>query len=118
VRKITNGMGSNVTIDAVCLPKTFEQAVEITSVAGRVMCLGFTKEVSDIAQLGITLKELDIRGSRHQTFKFKEVVELFNENKLNPEKLISNVIDYKEVSKALDLIENKPEDICKIVLKF
>jgi 2-desacetyl-2-hydroxyethyl bacteriochlorophyllide A dehydrogenase len=118
VRKITNGMGSNVTIDAVCLPQTFEQAVEITSVAGRVMCLGFTNEVSKIAQLSITLKELDVRGSRHQTFKFKNVVELFNQNKLSPEKLVSNIIDYKNISEALNLIENKPEEICKIVLKF
>ena len=31
VREITNGMGSNVTIDAVCLPKTFEQAISYLS---------------------------------------------------------------------------------------
>ena len=118
VREITGGMGSNVTIDAVCLPKTFEQVVEITSVAGRVMCLGFTKDVSEIAQLGITLKELDIRGSRHQTYKFKEVVELFNQRALHPEKLISHVMPFNEVQIALDLIDNKPHEVCKIVLKF
>ena len=118
VKEITNGMGSNVTIDAVCLPKTFEQAIEITSVAGRVMSLGFTKEVSEISQLSITLKELDIRGSRHQTFKFPHVVELFNENKLKADKLISNIINFRDINKALDLIENKPSEICKIVLKF
>lgn len=77
-------MGSNITIDAVCLPKTFEEAIDITSVAGTVMCLGFTKEISKISQLSITLKELDIKGSRHQTFKFRHIIELFNENKLNP----------------------------------
>ena len=118
VREITDGMGSNVTIDAVCLPQTFEQAIEITSVAGRVMCLGFTQEVSKIAQLGITLKELDVRGSRHQTFKFKEVVELFNQRVLHPEKLISHSMSYTEVHRALDLIDNKPLEVCKIVLTF
>ncbi len=118
VRKITNGMGSNVTIDAVCLPKTFEQAIEITSVAGRVMCLGFTKDVSEIAQLNITLKELDVRGSRHQTFKFQNVVNLFNEGKLQADKLVSNVFPFTEVDKAMDLIENNPSEICKIVLTF
>lgn len=118
VRKITNGMGSNVTIDAVCLPQTFEQAVEITSVAGRVMSLGFTTEPSKIAQLSITLKELDIRGSRHQTFKFAHVVQLFNEGKLHADKLVSNIFDFKDINKALDLIENKPNEICKIVLTF
>lgn len=118
VREITKGMGSNVTIDAVCLPKTFEQAIEITSVAGRVMCLGFTKEMSEIAQLGITIKELDIRGSRHQTYKFKNVVQLFNDRKLQAKRLISNIIPFEEVHKAMDLIDNKPSEVCKIVLTF
>lgn len=118
VRELTNGMGSNVTIDAVCLPKTFEQAIEITSVAGRVMCLGFSKDTSEIAQLGITIKELDVRGSRHQTYKFANVVELFNDRKLQARKLVSNVIPFKEVDKAMDLIENSPNEICKIVLTF
>ena len=76
------------------------------------------KEVSEIAQLNITLKELDVKGSRHQTFKFQNVVDLFNEDKLNPEKLVSNVLDYTKVGEAMELIENKPEEICKIVLKF
>lgn len=118
VREITNGMGSNVTIDAVCMPQTFEQAIEITSVAGRVMCLGFTKEPSKIAQMGITIKELDVRGSRHQTYKFKEVVELFNENKLNPTKLISHIMDFENAMEAMKLIEEKPDQVCKIILKF
>lgn len=118
IQKITNNMGPNITIDAVCLPQTFEQAVQITSAAGRVMSLGFTTEPSKIAQLWITLKELDVRGSRHQTFKFPHVVQLFNEGKLKAERLISNVFNFKDISKALDLIENKPEEICKIVLKF
>lgn len=118
VKEITNGMGSNITIDAVCLPKTFEEAIEITSVAGTVMCLGFTKEISNISQLSITLKELDIKGSRHQTFKFKNVVKLFNEKKLKANKLISNVIPFENYKDALNLIENNPQDICKIVLKF
>lgn len=118
VKEITSGMGSNVTIDAVCTPKTFEQAIDITSVAGRVMCLGFVKEPSAIAQLGITVKELDIRGSRHQTYKFPEVVELFNEDKLNPEKLISHIMKFENAQEAMKLIEEKPQETCKIVLTF
>lgn len=118
VIEITSGMGPNVSIDAVCLPQTFKQAVEITSVAGRVMCLGFTKEYSDIAQLGITMKELDIRGSRHQTYKFREVVELFNEKKLNPEKLVSHVYDFNNIGEAIKKIEDSPNEVCKVVITF
>ncbi len=118
VLRITEGMGANVTIDAVCLPKTFEEAVKVTSVAGRVMCLGFTKDISEIAQINITLKELDIRGSRHQTYKFPHVVDLFNKGRLNPSLLISHVIEFTEYERALDLIENHPQEVCKVVLVF
>lgn len=116
VREITNGMGANVTIDAVCTPKTFEQAIKITSSAGRVMCLGFVKLPSEVMQLEITVKELDIKGSRHQTFKFPEVINLFNNKKLHPEKLISHIIKFEKVNEAFKLIEKHPEKTCKIVL--
>lgn len=118
VREITNGMGANVTIDAVCTTKTFEDAVEITSSAGRVMCLGFINKPSKIAQLGITIKELDVRGSRHQTFKFPEVINLFNNKKLNPEKLISHIFEFEKANDAFKLIEDFPENTCKIILKL
>lgn len=118
IMKITNNMGANVVIDAVCTPKTFESSVELASVAGRVMCLGFTKEISEIAQLNITSKELDIKGSRHQTFKFKEVVELFNQNKLKVELLVSHTFSFEEIEKAIELIEKKEDNVCKVLLLF
>ncbi len=118
VRRITNQEGSNVTIDAVCLAQTFEQAIEITSAGGCVMCLGFSNEPSKIAQLSITLKELDVKGSRHQTFQFAKVVELFNDKKLNAHKLISHSFDYKDIDKAIDMIENNQNETIKIVLNF
>ncbi len=118
VRNITGGEGSHKTIDAVCTPQTFEQAIQITTSGGCVMCLGFTDQPSSIAQLGITLKELDVKGSRHQTFQFPVVVDLFNQQKLQPQKIISHIMPYQQFGEALDLIENHPADIGKIILTF
>lgn len=118
VMKITQGMGANVTLDAVCIPKTFEQAVELTSVAGRVVVLGFGVEPSQIPQLPITKKELTIFGSRLQNNKFPEVVELFNKKQLNPRMLISHVFQIDEVEKAMRLVETQSEKTCKVVLRF
>ncbi len=115
---ITKAMGANVVIDAVCTTSSFAQTVEYISVAGRIMCLGFIDEPSFIPQLPITLKELDIRGSRHQTFKFREVVPLFNQKIFHPEKLISHIMDFKEAQKAFDLIDKNPSDVVKVILKM
>ncbi len=116
--RITESMGANVVIDAVCTAESFAETVEYISVAGRIMCLGFTDEVSLIPQLPITLKELDIRGSRHQTLKFKEVVPLFNEKKFHPKKLISHIIDFKDAQQAFNLIDEKTDEVIKIILKM
>ncbi len=118
VKRITGQDGANVTIDAVCTPQTFEQAVQLTTSAGRVMCLGFTNEFSKIAQFWITAKELDVKGSRHQTFKFAEVVDLFNNNKLHPEKLISDVFNISDYEKAFRTAETPSDSTCKVVIKF
>jgi len=118
VLRITNGMGANVSLDAVCIPKTFEQAIEATSVAGRVVVLGFTGVPSPVPQLPITKKELTIAGSRLQANKFPEVVELINERKLNPKGLISHVFPFEDAMKAFELIENQSEKTRKVILKF
>lgn len=118
VLEITNGMGANVTIDAACLTQTFEQAVEVTSVAGRIVVMGFIDKPSNIPQLPITKKEITISGSRLQTNKFPEVVKLFNENKLNPKALVSHVFKFTEIKEAIELIESQKEKTTKVILEF
>lgn len=110
--------GANVVIDAVGLPETFEKALKIASSAGRIVILGFDKRPSLIPQAPITLKELTISGSRLQAYKFPEVIELFNKRKLSPSRLITHVFPFEEVREAFGLIEEVPEEVCKVILTF
>lgn len=118
VMEMTNGMGANVVIDAVCIPKTFEDAIEVASIAGRVVVLGFDSRTSNIPQLPITKKELTIVGSRLQTNKFPEVIKLFNERKLQVEDMVTHEFPVENMKDAIELIENEPSKIRKIVLTF
>jgi len=118
IREITNGMGANVTIDAACTPRTLETAVNVTSQAGRVVVMGFANDPSSIPQLAITKGELTICGSRLQTNKFPEVIQLFNERKLNPTALISHKLHFSQIKEAINLIEDKNEKVSKIILEF
>ena len=67
-REISGGMGTNVTVDAVCNKKSFEDAVDITSAAGWVVELSFNEVPSDIAPVGIVKKELTIYGLPESLF--------------------------------------------------
>lgn len=116
VMKFTNGEGANVIIDAVCIPQTLEQAIELASPAGRVVVLGFHSQPSSIAQVNITKKGLEIKGSRLHNNKFPEVIEWFNTKKVNPTSLISHRFKLEEIDKVFELIKANTEKICKIVV--
>lgn len=110
--------GANVVIDAVGLPETFEQAIKLTSRAGRVVVLGFDTRPSFIPQAPITLKELSICGSRLQSGKFPTVIKLFTDKKLSGKEIISKVLPFEEIHKAFNLLEKDPNNIIKIILSF
>ncbi|MRG84958.1 zinc-binding alcohol dehydrogenase family protein [Salinibacillus xinjiangensis] len=118
VYKWTGGMGANVVIDAVGLPKTVEQAVAVTSVAARVVLLGFDTKVSELAQVNITKKELTICGSRLQTHRFPKVVELFNTLEFDVKDLVSHQFELQEAEQAFELMDNAPPEVRKVVIKL
>lgn len=56
IERLTDGELANVVIDAVGLPQTFQQAVELASIAGTVVTLGFNEQPSAIPSLLLTKK--------------------------------------------------------------
>ncbi|WP_437180122.1 zinc-binding alcohol dehydrogenase family protein [Paenibacillus andongensis] len=117
IERITDGVGPNVTIDAVCTVKTFEQAVEMTSVAGRVVVLGFSDAPSQIAQFHITKKELTVVGSRLQSDKFAEVIEWFNSGNMKVNSFVTHRFALEDIHQAIKLIETSPNEVRKVVLE-
>lgn len=118
VKKITGPYGPQVVADAVCIPRTFEQAVRMVSPGGKVISLSFGTEPVSLLPLHITAKELDIVGSRHQTFKFKEVISWFEKKLVHPKELISHVLPYAKVAEGIHLMETQPETCCKVLLDW
>lgn len=116
--KLTDGELANVVIDAVGLPQTFQQAVELASIAGRVVTLGFNEQPSSIPSLLLTKKELKVVGSRLQTHQFTKVIEQVGNGALDPTQIISHRYDMEQIKEAMELLENNPEEVRKIVLTF
>lgn len=118
IDRLTDGELANVVIDAVGLPETFQQAVELASIAGTVVTLGFNEEPSSIPSLLLTKKELKVVGSRLQSHQFSNVIDKVNARKLDPSKIISHQYPMEQIKGAFDLLENHPEEVRKIVLTF
>lgn len=118
VRCFTEGEGMTVAIDAVGLPGLFEQAIELTGTAARIVIIGFNPEAARVPELAITRRELDIRGSRLHANKFPEVIDWFAKGEVKTRPLISHEFDFLDVQKAFSLIEQEPDNTCKVILTF
>jgi L-gulonate 5-dehydrogenase len=118
VREITGGMGANVTIDAVCNKKSFEDAVEITSAAGRVVELSFNEIPSEIAPVTIIKKELAVLGSRLQTKRFPVVIDYLKQGKIPLSGFITRIYPMGEMLEAFDYVDKNNAAVRKVVISF
>ncbi|MBO1912629.1 zinc-binding dehydrogenase, partial [Microvirga sp. 3-52] len=118
INEITHDEGANVVIDAVGLPQTFELSVNVASVAGNIVLLGFNATPSSIAQMEITKKELTITGSRLQTNQFGKVVELINDRKLTHNGLVTHKFPVSQIKEAFEFIEKNPQLVRKAIIEF
>ncbi|MDR0409336.1 MAG: zinc-binding alcohol dehydrogenase family protein [Spirochaetaceae bacterium] len=115
---ITEGTGPNVTIDAVCIKKTFEDAVLITSPAGRVVELSFSETLSDIAPVNIIKKELTIYGSRLQTKRFPVVIDFIKKGELPLSGFVTKVYPIDQMAEAFDYTEKNNAAVRKVLISF
>lgn len=118
IKRLTNGNGATVIIDAVCSVRSFEQALTYVCAAGRVIPLGFTKEPSAISQLSITAREIDVRGSRLHNNQFPVVIEHFRQGRIEVADMITHRYPFTEIHAALKLIEDPAVEKGKVVLLF
>lgn len=118
IKRLTNGNGATVVIDAVCSIRSFEQALTYVCAAGRVIPLGFNKEPSAISQLSITAREIDVRGSRLHNNQFPVVIEHFREGRIEVADMITHRYPFTEIHTALKLIEDPAVEKGKVVLLF
>jgi L-gulonate 5-dehydrogenase len=118
LKEITGGMGPNVTIDAVCIKKTFEDAVQVTSAAGRVVELSFNETPSEIAPVGIIKKELTICGSRLQTKRFPVVIDFIKQGKLPLAGFVSKTFPLARMAEAFEYVEKNNASVRKVLISF
>ena len=118
VMEFTGGEGMPITVDSVCTPSSFEQAVSLASAAGRIVTLGLVNKPSAIASVQLVKKELDLIGSRLNNYRFPEVIKGFEDGSLTPAGIISSKYHYSEVEQAMKRLIEHPELECKVVLSF
>ncbi|RCS22961.1 sorbitol dehydrogenase [Phyllobacterium salinisoli] len=118
VTELTAGDGVDIALEAVGLPITFTQAVDLACFAGRVVYVGYSKAPVTYQTQFFNLKELDIMGSRNATLADFEAV-ISHLEKLGPEadSLISKIFPFTEAEEALPYWDANRNDVLKIVIE-
>ena len=118
IEKITGGAGFPFIVDAACVPSLLPTILESAGFGGNIGLLGFLTETIPIAELNIVKKELTICGSRLNNQKFSNVLNLLQQERLHPQKLISHKFSIDEFSQAIALIESQAEGVRKVVIEL
>lgn len=134
VKKLTNGNGAEVTVDAVGHSAVIMNCIKSTAALGQIILLGspradmegnLTEVFWDVHLNGKTIKGahmyhfplLSDRGSKYSvSWNFQTVFNLIKEKKIDASQLISHVIKPEEAPKAYEgLISKKNEYTCVVI---
>jgi threonine dehydrogenase-like Zn-dependent dehydrogenase len=115
---LTGGHGPDVIIEAIGLPQTFRSAVEEAAFSGRVVYIGYAKELVAYETRLFVMKELDILGSRNALPEdFRQVILMLEEKRFPVEEAVSVVVPMEEAPGVIQHWSNHPEKFSKILIQ-
>jgi threonine dehydrogenase-like Zn-dependent dehydrogenase len=115
---LTKGLGPDVVIEAIGLPSTFTAAVEEVAFTGRVVYIGYAKDIVSYETRLFVQKELDILGSRNALPEdFAEVIRMLQQHRFPVKSAITRVIPFDEAPSAFTEWSNNPAAVSKIMIR-
>lgn len=117
--EITDGRAPDVVIEAVGTPITFRAAVEEVSFTGRVVYIGYAKELVSYETRLFVQKELDVLGSRNALPEdFRAVINLLEAGRFPVDEAVSLIIPLEEAGQALRSWSENPSQFKKIMVSL
>lgn len=106
----------DIALDAVGIPSTLQQAIEVIRPGGTVIAIGGWQSVP-IDLIRVVAYEVQIKGSINYTpAEFKEACRWLGEGRLKPEYLITHIRPLSEGAAVFEELVQHPEDYIKVVL--
>ncbi len=116
--ELTSGLGPDVVIEAIGLPATFTAAVEEVAFTGRVVYIGYTKDLVTYETRLFVQKELDILGSRNALPEdFAEVIRMLQQHRFPVKSAITRVVPFDQAPTAFAQWSSDPASIGKIMIR-
>lgn len=117
--EFTDGRGPDVIVEAIGLPATFRAAVEEVAFTGRVVYIGYAKELVAYETRLFVQKELDILGSRNALPEdFRDVIRMLEEHRFPVDDAVSSIVTMNEAPHALAAWSENPTRVKKIMMRM
>jgi 2-desacetyl-2-hydroxyethyl bacteriochlorophyllide A dehydrogenase len=124
IKELTSGKGVDIAFEAVGhevnIPgkhNPVRTCINAIKGGGKVCILGLADHPSEILMKELIWKEAKIIASRVSHGEFSKVIEVLGNGTLNPDKMITGILDLKDAQKGFELLVKEPGRNLKILLK-
>jgi 2-desacetyl-2-hydroxyethyl bacteriochlorophyllide A dehydrogenase len=118
VAEITVERMAECVVEATGAQAAIRSTPDLASFAGRIALVGWPKNELPFPTGTITLKELDIRGSRNSAGDFPRAIELIASGLVNVSPSITKVVSLDELPESIAMQSDRPDEYMKIVGLF
>ena len=119
VEEITGNCGFDVTIEAVGLPSTFQNALDAVAYRGRVIVIGVAKKHIDLFFTIIQKKELTVLGSRNALKEdFLYTIDQVRSGKLYLDDIVTDIYEFEDAERAFAEFDQNQGDKLKVLIHF
>lgn len=119
IKSYTNNQGVDLAVEAVGLPLTFQQCVDVACFGGQIVYIGYAKEKVCYDSKFFNLKELTIMGSRNATIQdMQDVIRYIEHHKDIDELLISKIFPFDAADQAFSYWKAHTQETLKILIEF
>jgi alcohol dehydrogenase len=117
VREMTDGLGADVSMEAVGVPATFELAAALVRPGGRIANIGVHGEPATLHLEDLWIRNVTITTGLVDTYSTPTLIRLIQSGMINPAKLVTHTFGMDQFDEAYDVFSRAGETgALKVVL--
>ncbi len=117
VKEMTDGLGADVSVEAVGVPATFEMAAALVRPGGRVANIGVHGEPVTLHLEELWIKNVTITTGLVDTYSTPTLIRLIQSGMINPAPLVTHTFNMEQFEEAYDVFGRASETgALKVVL--
>ena len=119
VLQLTGGSGADISIETAGSLETIADTTKLVKKGGKIFLYGIpgSDTVTHLSALDIILNNLTIHGITANRNVWEPTLELVAKGVYNLKDLVTHIFELKDINAAIELLENKKENVIKILIK-